>query len=1213
MSAKTSRFESLLEAVPDALVGMDQEGVIRFVNRQTETLFGYDRDDLVGQPIELLLPEPLWQIYVEHQDDYFADPRTRSSGLDLELLGLSKDGAEFPVNISLSHIDTGDVLLVITAARDVAKQQHAVQDAELITSVVESSSDAIIGSTLEGAITSWNQAAERMYGYSSKEIIGKSGSLLAQAARVGEFFDNLDRVKDGKAVERLETYSVRKDGTTVPVSITVAPIRDEDGAIVGASAVHRDVTEQRRAFEVGQRMAAMVEFSAEAIVGTTLKGIVTSWNPAAERLFGYSGAEIVGVSISVLLPEDRTDEAKEILTRIRGGHSVVNFETTRLRKDGTAFPALLTVSPIHGADGTVVAVDSIIRDVTEQRKAFQAVQRIAAIVESSDDAILGRTLEGIVTSWNPAAERLFGYSSEEMIGTSVDVLIPRDQRAEIAAVVARIKAGQHVEHVETLRVRKDGTVFPVSLTFSPVRDERGAIVGASVIGRDMTEQEHAARYARSLIEAAMDPMATISPEGRITDVNEATVKITGVPRESLIGSDYAQYVTEPDKALALFQQVFEQGSVADVPLTVRHRDGTRTEIVSSASVYRDIGGQVLGVFASGHDVTRQRQALEVAERMAAIVEGSEDTIISGSLDGTIMSWNPAAVRMYGYASDEIVGQSIDVLIPPDRRGEIQQILASIETGHPVERVGTIRVRKDGTALSVSLTISPIRNADGVLVGTSAIHRDITGLEHAARYARSLIEAGLDPLVTISPEGKIDDLNEATVRLTGLPRESLVGTDFSLYFTDPDKAHLGYQRAFDEGSVTDFPLTVRHRDGTLTDVLYNASVYRDVGGEVLGVFAAARDMTRQKEAFEAAERIAAIVEFSGEAIFGCTTGGIITSWNPAAERLYGYRREEIVQRSGSILSPFDRDAGLLAILARVNAGEVVENFETLHLRRDGTAFPISLTVTPIRDADHTIVGVSAIARDLTAQRQAERYARLAAAIEFSGEAIVSETLEGIITSWNPAAERMFGYSAEEIVGRSGALVMPWDRTGEVSEISEIMARIRAGERVENYETIRARKDGTVFPVSLTITPIRDANGVIEGASSTPRDITRQKDAFEATQRMAAIVEYSTDAIIAQTLEGVVTSWNPAAEKLFGYTSREIIGQSIELLSPAGLTGEITSILASARAGQRVQHHETTRVRKDGVAVRVSLTVSPIRGANGVIVGASVIHGDLSQQG
>jgi len=124
-----------------------------------------------------------------------------------------------------------------------------------------------------------------------------------------------------------------------------------------------------------------------------------------------------------------------------------------------------------------------------------------------------------------------------------------------------------------------------------------------------------------------------------------------------------------------------------------------------------------------------------------------------------------------------------------------------------------------------------------------IYRDVSELKHAAQYARSLIEAALDPLVTISPEGKIYDVNEATVKATGVPRSKLIGTDFSGYFTDPDMAHQGYQRAFAQGSVTDYPLTLRHRDGTLTDVLYNASVYRDTSGHVLGVCAAARDVTK----------------------------------------------------------------------------------------------------------------------------------------------------------------------------------------------------------------------------------------------------------------------------------------------------------------------------------------------------------------------------------
>jgi len=367
---------------------------------------------------------------------------------------------------------------------------------------------------------------------------------------------------------------------------------------------------------------------------------------------------------------------------------------------------------------------------------------LAAIVNSSDDAIMAQSLEGIILSWNPAAEKMYGYTAEEVVGKSVSMLSPAGMADEMVGILGQIKAGERIEHHETSRRAKDGSIVQVSLTVSPVHDEAGHVVATSSTARDITGhlrvdaqaklgQKRAAEYARSLIEASLDPLVTISPEGKITDVNEATVNVTGAPREALVGTDFSDYFTDPDQANAGYQQVFAQGSVTDYPLTVRHRDGRLTDVLYNASVYTDAAGHVLGVFAAARDITERKQA--------------------------------------------------------------------------------------------------------------------------ADYARSLIEASLDPLVTISPEGKITDVNEATVKVTGAPREALVGTDFFDYFTDQDQARAGYQQVFAQGSVTDYPLTVRHRDGRLTDVLYNASVYTDAAGHVLGVFAAARDITERKQAEEALAR------------------------------------------------------------------------------------------------------------------------------------------------------------------------------------------------------------------------------------------------------------------------------------------------------------------------------------------------------------------------
>jgi PAS domain S-box-containing protein len=211
-------------------------------------------------------------------------------------------------------------------------------------------------------------------------------------------------------------------------------------------------------------------------------------------------------------------------------------------------------------------------------------------------------------------------------------------------------------------------------------------------------------YPRSLIEASLDPLVTISPEGKITDVNEASVQDTGVPREKLIGTDFSDCFTEPDKARAGYRKVFSEGFVRDYPLAIRHTSGRTTDVLYNASVYKDDKGNVLGVFAVARDVTERKQADE----------------------------------------------------------ELQRANAKLKA-----------------------------------------------------WAQALDSFAIDPLVTISSEGKITDVNEASVQATGVRREQLIATDFSDYFTEPDKARAGYQKVFSEGFVRDYPLAIRHATGGIS--------------------------------------------------------------------------------------------------------------------------------------------------------------------------------------------------------------------------------------------------------------------------------------------------------------------------------------------------------------------------------------------------------------
>lgn len=253
---------------------------------------------------------------------------------------------------------------------------------------------------------------------------------------------------------------------------------------------------------------------------------------------------------------------------------------------------------------------------------------------------------------------------------------------------------------------------------------------------------------------------------------------------------------------------------------------------------------------------------------------------------------------------------------------------------------------------------------------------------------------------------------------------------------------------------------------------------------------------------------------------------------------------------------------------------------------------------------------ALETEIIERRKAEEgLFRLAAIVASSDDAIVSKDLNGIITSWNESATRTFGYRAEEIIGRPVTLLIPPELLGDESLI---LAKIRAGERIDHFETVRQHKNGQRIDVSLTISPIRDARGVVIGASKILRDITEQKKTNDLRDRLAAIVDSSDDAIVSKDLNGVVTSWNKSAERIFGYREKEIVGRSITLLIPSELQEEESQILAKIRAGERVDHFQTVRLGKEGERVEVSLTISPIRNQAGKIVGAAKIIRDITQQ-
>lgn len=257
-----------------------------------------------------------------------------------------------------------------------------------------------------------------------------------------------------------------------------------------------DTRETIDAHLASARLAAIVESSDDAIISKDLNGVITSWNDGGEQIFGYTADEAIGKPVTMLMPEDRRNEEPGILKRIRKGERIRHYETVRMHKDGRLIDISLTVSPIFDEQGRVIEASKIARDITQRRREQIEIEKLAAIVDSSSDAIITKDLDGVITSWNSGAEAVFGYTASEAVGQHVTMLMPPDRVDEEPGILSRIRSGQEVDHYETIRRRKDGRLINISLSVSPISDANGRIIGASKIARDITEQKRLATAER---------------------------------------------------------------------------------------------------------------------------------------------------------------------------------------------------------------------------------------------------------------------------------------------------------------------------------------------------------------------------------------------------------------------------------------------------------------------------------------------------------------------------------------------------------------------------------------------------------------------------------------------------------------------------------------------------------------------------------------------
>jgi PAS domain S-box-containing protein len=922
--------------------------------------------------------------------------------------------------------------------------------ASFLAAIVESSEDAIISKNLDGIVTSWNKAAEHIFGYRAAEMIGQPISKIIPAEIADEEQSILARLRRGERIEHYETVRCRKDGSRVDISLTISPVKNRHGVIVGASKIARDITEQRRTQErlrqSEERFRVTLASVGDAVIATDKEGRVTFMNSVAEKLTGWNEQEALGIPLSTafnIVNEINRRPVENPVFRVLQEGVVVGLanHTTLISRHGKEWPIDDSAAPIRGTNGELAGVVLVFRESTRQRAAELTLRKLAAIVENSEDAIFSTDLNGVITSWNPAAENLFGYSAPEALGkTNVSLIVPEDRRQEELEVVERLKKGENVGHYETTRITRNGQRIDVSLSVALVKDpSSGRVIGVSKILRDITPRKRADLAARLLLLVSEELSRASNP----LEMMQRTAGEIG----KFFNAAHCSFV-EFDPATKNATVHFDwRGEEADLDLA--------------------------GVYQLAEYLTEDSHRTLTAGLPLVVHDVITDPRTAGSVD------NYRVLRIGSY-----------LLAPFVSDGNLKFALAIHRRETHAWRDAEIALLRELTA-RVWTRIERSRAEEALRESEGRLRRVLDGAPTA--------------MVVRASDGEILLVNRAWTEVTGYTREDIPTVDHWLRLAYRDESEhvaaiLREELAGDSVIQNrEFQIWTKSNERRIVQISSGAVGQLPDGRTLRAINAIdVTDRKRIEKALAAnATQFQLVVEAAPNGMVMVDERGLITMVNAQMERLFGYERAEMVGQPIEMLlparyrpaHPAQRQEFFRSPLTRAMG----HGRDLFARRKDGSEFPVEVGLNPAETPDGRVVLAAVI--DIT-ERKRTQYdleksaAQLRLVVEAAPNGMVMVNERGQILMVNAQMERLFGYARAEMVGQSIEMLLPERyQAAHPGQRQDFFRSPLTRAMGHGRDLFARRKDGSEFPVEVGLNPAATPDGTVVLAAVI--DISQRK--------------------------------------------------------------------------------------------------------------------------